>query len=745
MSFLPELNKMFRRAFLNLLPATPMGWAMLIGLAVWFINWTLADNETSTLLGSVWLKRIIDLASGLALIPLAYHLFRATRWILRELLWRLRQRLIVTYFLIGVLPLTLLSLLVGLIGYAVFVESSSTIVARQLDGFIAQSHAAAHALDSDLSGELSRVNATELQRALQERVEDLAAVFPGLRIVAWRGGEANLRIAVTPQASATALGTALSSPQVPLPAWMNARQEFHGLIVEQRRDGRHQLAVRHVIRDNGPTPAFIDLSYPVSQEIGQQISRTTGVTVENLPGLIAFERVAAAPEVGLDVARPEQEDQHLTVNVSAVRPGAVVINEPGSEEAGYPVMLSATEWETGRPLDVIAVAVDWNSLSLAEIRRRFTAFQSGNMFSGAIVIVISGLALFFLAIATTAVISAAFLTRSITGAIHALYQGTKRVEAGDLSHEIPIRGNDQLGELSRSFNQMTRSIRELLRVSAEKQKLDQEMKIAAEVQSRLFPRTVPKTESLDIAPGICIPARAVSGDYYDFLDIAPGLIGVVVADVCGKGMSAALLMSNLQASLRGQAQAYRDLYQQSRAALIAEVSETAKAAEQSLPSPQRVRRIVANVNRQIESSTADARYVTMFYAEIDERAGLLRYTNAGHNAPLLLRHNQGGATSIIERLETGGTVLGLFSEAEYEEAELKLDSGDLLVACTDGAIEAHNPQGEEFGEDRLAELLLESAHLTALEIERLILKAVKDWTGGTDQEDDLTLVVIRRK
>ena len=137
----------------------------------------------------------------------------------------------------------------------------------------------------------------------------------------------------------------------------------------------------------------------------------------------------------------------------------------------------------------------------------------------------------------------------------------------------------------------------------------------------------------------------------------------------------------------------------------------------------------------------------MFYAEIDEQASTLRYTNAGHNAPLLFRRDSAGlgAEPTIEKLDIGGTVLGLFSSAEYEESELRLYSGDVLVACTDGVLEAHNPQGEEFGEDRLAQILTGNSHLPAIEIERLILQAVKNWTGGMDQEDDLTLVVVKKK
>jgi sigma-B regulation protein RsbU (phosphoserine phosphatase) len=294
---------------------------------------------------------------------------------------------------------------------------------------------------------------------------------------------------------------------------------------------------------------------------------------------------------------------------------------------------------------------------------------------------------------------------------------------------------------------MTSSIRELLRVSAEKQRLDQEMTIAAQVQSLLFPRSTPKTEALDFAPGVCIPARSVSGDYYDFIEVAPGITGIVVADVCGKGVSAALMMANLQANLRGQVQAYHDAYNFKRSlAAQAESFDNSQAANprtvelQSHP----VQRIVQRVNQQVAASVMDASYITFFYAEFDERHATLRYTNAGHNPPLWLRAKSSGEKK-IERLDRGGTVLGLFCDAEYEDTELALESGDVIAAFTDGLIEARNPQGEEFGEQRVMRILIKHHHLSAAEIEQQMLRAVKEWTHEAEQEDDLTLVIFKAR
>jgi sigma-B regulation protein RsbU (phosphoserine phosphatase) len=409
---------------------------------------------------------------------------------------------------------------------------------------------------------------------------------------------------------------------------------------------------------------------------------------------------------------------------------------------GIPIFKPVIEWRSGVRRERDVLIIDSAFLSPGSIWRRVQQFKSGSALGSVIYVVIASLAFVFFLIALAAIVSAIVLTRSITGAVHYLYQGTQKVEAGDFDHEIRIAGKDQLASLSGAFNQMTRSIRDLLRVSAEKQRLDQEMKIAAQVQSLLFPRSTPRTTALDFAKGVCIPARSVSGDYYDFLEVAPGVTGVVVADVCGKGVSAALMMANLQANLRGQVQVYHDAYNLSLTAQSESSAgrQTAMARVAELQTHP-VRRIVKRVNQQVTESVMDSSFITFFYAEVDERKHALRYVNAGHNPPLLLRAKS--AYKEIERLDKGGTVLGLFCDAEFEDAELNLERGDVLVAFTDGLIEAHNPDGEEFGEERLIQCLTKVAVQNATTIESEILRAIKEWTLGAEQEDDLTLVIFK--
>ncbi|MGH9838062.1 MAG: PP2C family protein-serine/threonine phosphatase [Blastocatellia bacterium] len=703
----------------SLLPITPMGKAMCAGVVVWFIDWVFVEGDR--LFGSSLLKKIVDFGSALAFIPFFYFLFKGASWVKEHLLWRLRRRLLVTYLLIGALPLLLLAFLTGLIGYAFATQSSVGVVSRKLDSYLEQSRAVSQSISRDLSGpEMSKASTDDLRRKLQERANALAAIFPDIRLSVRRGGQAAETVTVQGVAadSAPAPVTAfLPNSEAPLPPWLDDRESFHGLVLDEQP--ARQVYASHFIKSSNPTLVVFQLSYPIGRALCVQLGRPANLEVR--PGLAYMTAVMTPNGPDFDNTR--------------------VADPEYLQRGGFPIFKPVTAWSSGDQMEREALLLDPSFMMPSHIWWRVQEFKTSGVIGTTVFLIISILSVFLLLIALGAIVSALFLTRSITGAVHQLYEGTKRVEVGDLDHEIPITGQDQLGELTGSFNRMTRSIRELLRVSAAKQRLDQEMKIAAEVQSRLFPRALPETAALDFAPGICIPARAVSGDYYDFFAVAPGRIGVVVADVCGKGVSAALMMANLQANLRGQVQAYHDAYDYQVSLAAHALAGDAAAPRESQPVANPVRRIVERVNQQLASAMIDASYITFFYAEFNEHSLALRYTNAGHNPPLLYRRN--GAR--IERLDRGGTVLGLFRDVEYEDVELRLETGDVLVAFTDGLIEARSPGGEEFGEDRVIQSLQDCAHLTAARIEQHLLETVRRWTADAEQEDDLTLVIFKVK
>jgi sigma-B regulation protein RsbU (phosphoserine phosphatase) len=245
---------------------------------------------------------------------------------------------------------------------------------------------------------------------------------------------------------------------------------------------------------------------------------------------------------------------------------------------------------------------------------------------------------------------------------------------------------------------------------------NQEMEIARKVQARLFPQKLPAMNTLEYT-GACIQARKVGGDYYDFLELRPGRLALVLADIAGKGVSGALLMANLQANLRSQY----------------------AAAVDDLP------RLLASVNRLFYENSDDASYATLFFADYDDSSRKLRYANCGHLPPLLLRacaSSQDQAPN-VERLRSTCTVMGLFEDWHCEIAEVQLAPGDMLVLYTDGITEATNADGEEFGESRLLATLGSNFHLPVKPLLQTVVATVQQFSSGSEQQDDITLVIAR--
>lgn len=263
------------------------------------------------------------------------------------------------------------------------------------------------------------------------------------------------------------------------------------------------------------------------------------------------------------------------------------------------------------------------------------------------------------------------------------------------------------------FDQATRDVEEQRQLAEERIEADlraaRDLEIARQVQSRLFPQSMPSARTLDYA-GACIQARQVGGDYYDCLNLGADQLGLVLADIAGKGMAAALLMANLQANLR---------------------SQWATASDE----PQR---FLQSVNRLFYENTASGDYATLFFAEYHDKTRRLRYANCGHLPALLLRRD-----NTLERLSSTSTVLGLFADWDCcSLQELQLYPGDVLLLYTDGATESFNESGEEFGEQRLLEVMRRHRELSSQGLIDAIVKAIRQFTPG-EQQDDITLIVAR--
>jgi serine phosphatase RsbU (regulator of sigma subunit)/catechol 2,3-dioxygenase-like lactoylglutathione lyase family enzyme len=262
------------------------------------------------------------------------------------------------------------------------------------------------------------------------------------------------------------------------------------------------------------------------------------------------------------------------------------------------------------------------------------------------------------------------------------------------------------------FDEVSREVEAQRRANAEKleaeRRAEQELEIAKRVQARLFPQTLPFIKTLEYA-GVCIQARKVGGDYYDFLHLGQERFALVIGDIAGKGMAAALLMANLQANLRGQCAI-------------------------ALDQPQRM---LQSVNQLFYENTAEGAYATLFFAEYDDQAGRLRYVNCGHLAALLLRSDD-----TVEKLHSTCTVMGLFSELDCPVAEHRIFPGDTMVLYTDGITESFNDAEEDFGEKRLIEAVRRHRAATSQDMIAAVVAEVKEFSPG-EQQDDITLIVAK--
>jgi sigma-B regulation protein RsbU (phosphoserine phosphatase) len=255
-------------------------------------------------------------------------------------------------------------------------------------------------------------------------------------------------------------------------------------------------------------------------------------------------------------------------------------------------------------------------------------------------------------------------------------------------------------------------MREIAHEIAGRERMNREVEIAREVQERLFPQKLPAIAGLDYA-GHCRPAAGVGGDYYDFLALPQGHFGMAIGDVSGKGIAAALMMASLQASLRGEA---------TRA-------------------PENLAFEVANINRLVYEVSSDNRYATFFYGQYDPATHRFNYVNAGHNPPMVFHPAHGKWT--VTRLDVGGAVVGLLESYPYQQGSVLLSGGDILVAYTDGISEAMNGADEEWGEERMMEIIEQCDGLPASATMQRVFDAADAFVAGAQQHDDMTMVVVR--
>ncbi len=628
-------------------------------------------------------------------------LVRLVRIGLRKAIWRLRNRLIVAYVLIAVVPILLILTLVGLVGYMLASQVAVYLVRSELD----RRAAAMRAVTEIMLRAEPKLRAETLRRTgevYRERYPEVVLLIADHGTLQRWPEDA----AISPPAG--------KSPDMTGIVWREGR---YYALSRATRDDVQFLAMTPLTRRYLSTmiPELGDVYFlQVSETQASEVSDSKGAKGDRRSIQIGTTRRPNAISVG---------DQRFNVQPTGHdAPGAVLppaANRFDFEVRGFS-LVRTSDWSSPEKSQSAILMVHTRLSAILQIILSQNLGELQPILS--ILLIIISIA--FLIVEIVSLIIGVVLTRTITGAVHSLYEGTQRVMKSDFTHRISVSGGDQLAELSKSFNTMTENLERLLVVAKEKERMQAELEIAREVQEQLYPKAPPVLKTLRLT-GLCQPARMVSGDYYDYQAIAGNKAAIAIGDVAGKGISAALLMATIQSAMRMELRASIEHGAPPHVALNGFRLSTA--------------RMVSELNQQLHATTAPEKFATFWFAVYDEDSGVMTYTNAGHLPPILIR--DGDAT----RLDVNGMVVGAFPMSLYDESKVQLRAGDLLVCYTDGITEPENEYGEMFGEERLIELVSKNTDRDESDIIERVMEAVRQWTGVPELSDDMTVVLARKQ
>jgi serine phosphatase RsbU (regulator of sigma subunit) len=631
------------------------------------------------------LPQALSVPAGIVLwLFLAWLGWRALRWLADRLLWRIRTKLIVSYLFIALVPVVLLTLFMAVAGVLLLGLTASRVVTGEVER-------AGDVLLTTARSALSGLPAADAEaaRALPARLEAARSCTRWRSRCCARGASSPLPER-SPLAAELAQGSRLQGPRA------------------ARAGRREPDEVLRAVWTEEKTSLLLEL--PVDAVFLAEIERRTTI------------HVLGRSEMEIKQRR-EGEDTRSRVRVGsgqgvAFQAGDRRLTPKNPSGLLFVALPDRTAWETGETGALAGTPwpIQYDPRLLI---RRLAPIQlprdaSGRNVPDLLLYALGIVGSVFVVMYGVALVLGLMLARSITRGVHALSVGTQKLREGDFSHVIKLRSRDQLGDLAASFNLMSRGIQQLMREQVEKERLEEELRIARQIQMSLLPG-----EGLVSVPGIriaalCLPAAEVGGDYYDLLPLGPTRMGVLVADVSGKGTSAALYMAELKGLVLSLSRIY--------------------------DSPAR---LLCEANR-ILSAHMDARsFVTMTYAVVDTVARRMRYARAGHN-PMIHLQARTGRTAILAPAGLGlGLDPGDRFEAILEENEVPLEPGDFFLFFTDGLSEAMNAGSELFGEGRLRRILEESGSLGSEELRERILEEVRRFVGDALPHDDLTLVVLK--
>ena len=666
------------------------------------------------------------------LIYLAIVLFMILgfRWLRRRILWRLRNRLIVTYVFIGVIPAVLLIAMALITLYGLAGQFAVFVVTSEVHAQLRSLEAVNAAVMNELAARLERGDKPTAESLAGLRKRDPA--WERRQFCAWYNGK-QLPICDENNGSSLIVPTFVKGRFRNL---VRARDQLHLRVGSSMQVGSSQL--------------IVVTSEPFDKELVGKIAADLGEITLYASGLGLEEDDSKATSktapLNSSEAKPENKTtitigskhEGIQANGGSLHPTFTVGTLPTSSgpfdrEITFGTPLSVVDWKTGEQSRVGAV-LQVTTRPAVLYSHLFAAL--GEFVQG-VAYILLGVGLFFALIELIALIIGTRMTRTVTAAVAHLHEATRHVDRGDFSHRIPVKSQDQLADLALSFNSMTASIEKLILEQKEKQRLENELAIAQEVQAQLFPRQVSELESLEVH-GFCRPARTVSGDYYDFLTASSHRLILAVGDISGKGISAALLMATIHSAVR--AYSMEGMPQLREPMAVGAVAGTGRVMA-AWPEGVEVSpgALLSLLNHQLYESTPQEKYATLFLGIYDGRTRRLTYSNGGHLPPILISKD-----GSVRRLEAGGTVVGLFDNMTYDEGAVEMHPGEIFVAYSDGVTEPENDFGE-FGEDRLIDLVRQNRDLPLPQISQLVTSAVDTWIGEKEQPDDVTLVLARAR
>jgi serine phosphatase RsbU (regulator of sigma subunit) len=687
-----------RRYFLQ----TLAGRTIVVGVAI-----KLALLVVSAIAGGLpTFLTVVDTVAGLAVAAgVAYFVFKLIVLAQRRLLWRVRRKLILSYIFVGFVPALLIVAFFLLCGFLLFYNFSSYLVQSRLRALSEQ----ARAIAQSTALEIQRAGGRDAAAIVARRQAGASEQFPDLSmalvpVTACAGRDFTLQTSDFRLSAVAGPWTHLDPPRE-VPAWVpcagfaGVLAYTHRALVSTEQEDTH-LLVRGAAFPDSPRPAYaVVVDLLVNDRVRQQLLDETGVELKAVRPRDRTESMPGQPMRGREGGHDGQDRFAITTGLLS----------------SVPSLVEYREWNTGAPGMLLMTA----GINVADLYDKISAAEGsvGRTFSQGLLLVLFVIGALFLIIEVIAALAGFALAKSITGSVHELFTGTERVRQGDFTHKIAVRSDDQLGELAGSFNQMTASIEDLLREAAEKKRLEEELRIAHEIQMSLLPQGPLRMRGLSVT-ALCVPAREVGGDYYDFLQLGDQRLGVLIADVSGKGTSAALYMAELKGLMLSLSRIH--------------------------DSP---RDLLVNANRLIAEHLDARSFITMTYAVIDLRAGTMTYARAGHT-PLI--HVPGGNGRRHARiLAPDGLVLGLkidngeMFERLLQEETIPLQSGDLYVFFTDGISEAMNSRDDCFGEGRLGQLAELHANLRSDELRERVLREISSFVGDAPQHDDMTMILLK--